>query len=380
MAEALAIPASAAAIIQLAEYSKRFLKFVKEFQAKTTNLPLSFQIILSQQHLLLRGLEILEARARQNQIDDDSTPHVQVLSDACRKEIEYLKGILNKIAAPGTGSQSIKAIKAIRHEKDIQRSAATLKDGFDTLLKFYQITFMPSDITTTVVGNSYNEDAQSFVTVDESAQDTQEVQRSLVVTTEEEQYVLQQTTLMADSCKCRRPEVVQCLRSWSLGSASVSSEILTKHRRGCPFHGRCAKHNRLSFSLKYTSVMLRIIANVTMSIQYGAGGIALTPQLTLKGMRREGSPAFKLFEMEEWKYCRTASHAIAKIDQISLRLQRMFDERVASPYDLDGEGRSLVSVCSSCYRQSRAHRTHRQLTTVVFSSILLGTVTIPRRR
>ena len=182
MAEGLIVVGSVAAILQLTEYSKGFLKFLKEYQAKAANLPLSFQVILSQQHLLFRSLEILEARARQSQIDHDSIPHVQILSDACRKEVEYLKGILNKIAAPDTGSRAKKAIKAIRYEKDIQRSAASLKDCFNTLFTVYQITSLPIQTTAIIVGNVDSEDTESFVTVDEPAQNPQEAQISLVDT------------------------------------------------------------------------------------------------------------------------------------------------------------------------------------------------------
>ena len=384
MTEALVAVGSIAAILQLADYSKRFLKFLKEYQEKSKNLPLSFQIILSQHHLLIRNLEILEARIHQNQIDNASIPEVQTLFDACRKEIDWLEDVLKSITASGTKSRArsfIKAISATRYEKDIQQSAAKFKECFAALLLNYQTTYMlpPQALPTT--GNVDSDKVQSLATVTGSPQNMREGQTSLNATNGDEQHV-QQRTLMAEQslvavagpsnhihgvqtsltvtgreeqhvlprCNCRRRETVQSAQSWNLGSVSVSSEVLTRHRSGCPFHEICAKHNRLSFSLKYTSVMLRIIARVTMSMQYGAGGISLSPHLTLRGMRRESSPAFRLFKFEEWGACPTTAEGIWRINQTSLRLQQLVNDRLVSPYDLDENGNSLISVCSSRYR------------------------------
>ena len=394
MAEALVTVGSIAAILQLADYSKRFLKFLKEYQEKSKNLPLSFQIILSQHHLLIRNLEILEARAQQNRIDNASIPGVQTLFDACRQEIDCLEDVLNSISASGTKSRArsfIKAASAMYHEKEIQRSAATLRECFSALLLNYQTTFMSLPQALPTTGNVDSDKVHGLVTVAGSPQNIGEVQTSLIATTWDEQHVQQQTTLMAEQslvavagpsndiqgvqtslivtgrdeqhvlprCNCSRREVVQSAQNWKLGSVSVSSEVLTRHRRGCPFHERCIRNNRLSFSLKYTGVMLRIIAGVTMSMQYGAGGISLSPHLTLRGVRRESSPAFKLFYLEEWRGCLTVADTTARINQISLRLQQLVGDRLISPYDLNESGISLVSVCSQCYRQSCAHGINR---------------------
>ena len=342
MAEVLAVAGSIAAILQLTDYSKRFLKFLNEVQAKTKDLPLSFRLILSQHHLLIRSLEILEARAQQSKIDDEMIPHFQSLSDACRKEMEYLDSVLNKLASSGTSSRAKKAIKAIRYEKEIQRSAATLKECFNTLFTAYQIYSTPFDQAPSTVVSPDSNDSESPVTLDEPTQPTQKPQKTLVPTTR-----LQQTTSVANTCICRRREFVQSSTSWSLGPASISSEVLTHHRSSCPFRARRATQNRLSFNLKYASLMLNIIAGVSMSMKYGPGGLSLSPNLTLRGMMREDSPAFRLFGRAEWKDCHTAADAIAKMNQVSLRLQQMYDERIASPYDLDRNGNSLIWVCSS---------------------------------
>lgn len=345
MAEGLAIVGSVAAVLQLIGYSKRFLKFLKEYQAKTTNLPSSFQLILSQHHLLIHNLEILEARAQQHDIDDDVLPHFQSLSDTCHKEMDKMGSVLNKFATSGTNFRAKNFLKAIWHEKEIRQSAATLKEYSRDLITAYQINSLPFDQAPSTVLNLDSSDAEGLVTLDEP---TQETQTALILTTGKEQHVLQQTTLVANRCNCRRREFVQSTTSWSFGSASVSAAIITQHRSGCPFHVRCAKQHRLSFDLKYTSVMLSIIAGVSMSMKYGAGGSSLSPNLTLRGMKRENSPAFRLFDRVEWKDCYTAADAVAKMTQILLRLPQMFDEGKASPLDLDRNGNSLIWVCTSC--------------------------------
>ena len=344
-AEVVAVASSVAAILQLVDYSKRFLSFLNEYQAKTANLPLSFQLILSQRHLLIRSLEILEARAQQNDIDDDMIPYFQLLSDACYKEMKNLDSVLKKFATSGTSSRAKKAIKAIRHEKEIRQSAATLKECFTTLFMAYQINAVPLNQTPSTVVNSDSSESESLVTLDEP---TQEVQTALLLTTGKEHHKLPQTTLVTNRCNCKHREFVQSSTSWSLGSTSVSSEILTLHRSGCPFHARCAKQHRLAFNLQYTSVMLNIIARVSMSMKHGAGGISLSPNLSLRGMRREDSPAFRLFDQVEWLDCRTAEDAMAKMNQVSLRLRQIFDEGIASPFDLDRNGNSLIWVCTLC--------------------------------
>ena len=347
MAEVLAVAGSVAAILQLTDYSKRFLKFLNEYQAKTTDLPVSFRLILSQQHLLIRSLETLEARAQQRKIDDEMIPHFQSLSDACRKEMEYLDSVLNKLASSGTSSRAKKAIKAIRYEKEIRRSAATLKECFNTLSTAYQIYSIPFDQAPSTVVSPDSNDSERPVTLDEPTQPTQETQKTLVLTTGEDHHGLQQITSMVNRCNCKRREFVQSSTSWSLGPASGSSEVLMHHRSGCPFRARRATQHRLSFNLKYTSLMLNIIAGVSMSMKYGPGGLSLSPNLTLRGMMREDSPAFRLFDRAEWDDCHTVADAIAKMNQVSLRLQHMYHKRIASPYDLDRNGNSLIWVCSS---------------------------------
>ncbi|KAL8786852.1 MAG: hypothetical protein Q9195_008045 [Heterodermia aff. obscurata] len=200
MAEALAIVGSAAAILQLTDYSKRFLKFLKEYQAKTTNLPLSFQLILSQQHLLVRSLEVLEARAQQNAIDDDMIPHFQSLSDACHREMDKMDSVLNKFAIFSTTSRAKKAIKALRYEKEIRESAATLKDCINTLFMVYQINSVPFHQAHSAVVNADDNDVESLVTRDTPTQLTQEIQTVFVSTTWKEQHMQQQTMLVVDQC------------------------------------------------------------------------------------------------------------------------------------------------------------------------------------
>ena len=348
MAEVVAVAGSVAAIFQLTDYSKRFLKFLREYQSKATNLPSSFQLILSQQHLLIRSLEVLEARAQQHDIDDGMLPHFQSLSDACHKEMDKLDSVLNKFATSGTNSRAKNAIKAIRHEKEIRQSAATLKECFNTLFMAYQTSSIPFVQAPSTVANSDSSDSESLVTLDKPTQLTQEVQTALALTTGKEKHTLQRATLVASRCNCRRREFVQSSTSWSLGPASVSSAVLTQHRSGCPFYARSAKQHRLFFNIKYTSLMLNIIAGVSMSMKYGAGGLSLSPNLTLKGIRRENSPAFRLFDWKYWTGCGTIANAIAKMDQVSLRLRQMFDEGIASPFDLDQEGNSLIWVCAAC--------------------------------
>ena len=343
MAEALAVAGSIAAVIQLTEYSKRFLKFLNEYQAKTANLPVSFQVILSQQHLLIRNLEFLESRAQQKEIDDDMVPHFHTLSDACHKEMEKLDVVFKKFALSDTNSRAKNAIKAIRYEKEIQRSAANLKEYFNTLFVAYQIKSTPSNRSPSTVVSVCSNDRESLVALDEPT--TKGMQTALVLATTKGQQLLQQTTLVPRKCNCRPREFVQNSTSWSLGSASVSSAILTQHRSGCLFYARNVKQHRLSFNLKYTSVMLKIIARVSMSMKYGAGGLSLSPNLTLRGMR-EDSPAFELFSRAEWEACHTVADATAKMNQVLLRLQQMFDSGIASPFDLDPEGNSLIWVCT----------------------------------
>ena len=355
MAEVLAVAGSVAAVIQLAEYSKRFLKFLRDYQAKATNMPLPFQSILSQQYLLIHSLKILEVRAQQHQIDDDMILHILLMCDACYKEMDRLDSVLNKFVISSTSSRAKKAFKAVRHEKEIQRRAATIIERFNVLFMVCQITSISFDQASSTIMNTDRNDSESLATLDEPTQRIQEMQTVFVPEAGKEQNIQQQTALSLSRCNCRRREYFQSLTSWSLGSASVSSEIVTHHRSGCPCYTRSAKQHRLFFNLRYTSVMLNIIARVSMSMAYGAGGLSLSPNLTIKGMRRENSPAFRLFDRAEWEDCYTVADAMAKMNQVSLRLQQMFDEGLASPFDLDQRGNSLFWVCKPCYKSGRTH-------------------------
>jgi hypothetical protein len=89
---------------------------------------------------------------------------------------------------------------------------------------------------------------------------------------------------------------------------------------------------------------------LAMNITRGAGGLSISPLLSVRGFIRDNSPIFALFELFflDPDYQRMYGSNLTKyLDYASTRMLQLFNEGCGSPYDVDMDGNTILHV-SAC--------------------------------
>ena len=83
-----------------------------------------------------------------------------------------------------------------------------------------------------------------------------------------------------------------------------------------------------------------------MQFRYGAGGLSISPSLTIRGFVFDKSPAFALLDgySDSWEPIRPVETISVKIYETIENLGRLFAEGKASPSDVDSKGDTLMHV------------------------------------
>lgn len=160
-------------------------------------------------------------------------------------------------------------------------------------------------------------------------------------------------------CTCK--DVYKSGGSWRVTSSfEVTTKSTKSHRRTCPQNN--------DFLIHHTSVVgmravlggfLSRVVEVSVSLTRGAGGFSISPNLTLKSMIRDNSPAFDLFpESHGFTFAsqRGLSGAFAAhTDRCLQQLKEIYSGGEASPYDIDYNGRTVLQVGSVTHILILAH-------------------------
>lgn len=106
----------------------------------------------------------------------------------------------------------------------------------------------------------------------------------------------------------------------------------------------------LGFNLSYCSTLLAATVKASISMTCGAGGFAISPTLSFCPVTPSNAENFALFEVKTLYPYRpfsifTEDELQAFFDMRVQRLQRLYSERKASPYDVDQDGNTILHVC-----------------------------------
>lgn len=89
----------------------------------------------------------------------------------------------------------------------------------------------------------------------------------------------------------------------------------------------------------------------SITITTGAGGLSISPHISVRGFVREDSPAFRLFDLQMWRNelskwdDKHKLEVLAKRAEDTLRqLRILFDTGEAAPSDVDIDGRTVMKV------------------------------------
>ena len=146
-------------------------------------------------------------------------------------------------------------------------------------------------------------------------------------------------------CSCgpnrQRRDILKGWRYWRL-----SWESYSQHSIKCPLYTITQKSQSVNVRCMLLPWYLRKMIDCTFSITSGAGGFAISPQLSvIRVVDRNRSPAFlqvdRLFEML-WL---DSTKGVVNLLQDAIEdLRRIFCTGYASPFDVDHDGRTLLHV------------------------------------
>lgn len=146
------------------------------------------------------------------------------------------------------------------------------------------------------------------------------------------------------SCTCKRPKIQKSWTKAVLG-ATFESQTIHAHRRGCPLFREEDEIIKMSLDISFVSRLVNKAAGLSFSLQYGAGGLSVSPSLTLRGMKHRNSPVFALLKtLDPPERFLDMSERIFRMDEILPRVTLLVQNGQASPHDVDENGQTVFDV------------------------------------
>ena len=139
MAEAIAVIGFVSAIASLADYGEKIVKRLNEFRKNVRELPQSFLHISVQLPLLVDIIRRLHDQSKQGELTPDTQNLLEPVLDCLSQEIQKLDAVLGKIlpsAEASTWEKSVKALKSVGAQKDVDEFAAIIRDYVASLTAF----------------------------------------------------------------------------------------------------------------------------------------------------------------------------------------------------------------------------------------------------
>lgn len=127
--------------------------------------------------------------------------------------------------------------------------------------------------------------------------------------------------------------------TWNVSFYTANSS----HRRGCPTF--LQSKNAIGLRLSYCGYLLARTLEASISITRGAGGFSISPTISFSALVPSDSPVFRLLEFNFSS--RTSVQDMSR--SFNGRIQQihhLFETHVASPYDVDQDGNTMLHVSS----------------------------------
>ncbi|KAL8719074.1 MAG: hypothetical protein Q9225_003869 [Loekoesia sp. 1 TL-2023] len=386
MAEAMATVGFVAAIANLSCFAKKLVDRWKEFHSRSKHVPKAFRSIYTQLPLVVSSLEQIRNQAEGSLLSEDLIASLQPVIEACHEEVKDLEIILNKILpAPSASSWDRNALvlRSLRYEAEVKKSTANLDSHLQKLM-FYQVNISAARISQLHLNHS-KEPPGIFSLIDQPGQliarpsllkesidnlaaieypyngsrtedfvdENELVPQNVPLGQGPLPRILRprpnldaRNPLEAEAfetwCTCRRPRIQH---SWTKAvfGATFRSESVYTHRRGCPLFREDDELTKISFDISLVSRLLNTAVRLSFSLQCGAGGMSVSPNLTLRGMKQPDSPVFALIKTLNRPGLLT-SERIVRMDEILPRIKLLIQSGQASPHDVDLHGRTVFDA------------------------------------
>ena len=158
----------------------------------------------------------------------------------------------------------------------------------------------------------------------------------------------QQWTRLADCRDQIDTQASSIMQHGSLGKsswvASLAAEEKKHRKRSQPRHGYHTSSWGVSLRLGYCGRLIAGALQASFFCTIGAGGMSISPSLSFRGLVASDSPAFSLIDNLRQSDELSADGSVSHVEEQLQGLRRIFDERRASPYDIDIHGNTLIHV------------------------------------
>jgi hypothetical protein len=136
MAEALAVVAIVANIVQVVESGSRVLKRLKEYQSELREIPEAFRHIKAELPILLDALQQTKAVIDAGSIQDETKKALLPAVEGCGIQIKALDDVIAKVLPTPDKSwaeKGKKAFRSLRYEAKVEKITAIVRGYIQTL-------------------------------------------------------------------------------------------------------------------------------------------------------------------------------------------------------------------------------------------------------
>lgn len=140
--EALAIIGLISNIISFAEYGKKIVDRLHDYETQANEVPKVLRDIKAELPLLLNTLDETKEQAKAGMVDEDTQAALSPVVDGCRKQVKELEDILVKILPTEMDHKwrvRRKALSSVFQEKKVRSIGDTLQ-RYVQILTYYQAT------------------------------------------------------------------------------------------------------------------------------------------------------------------------------------------------------------------------------------------------
>ena len=130
---------------------------------------------------------------------------------------------------------------------------------------------------------------------------------------------------------------------WLLKLETLSS----RHQPSCPLFSRSIQFTTARFSVRTCGDLLAGAIEASLSIKKGAGGLSISPKLQCARVVPNNNPASQLVtfaNLKQLENIRSISDFETLLYGNLVELERLFNSRDASPFDVDLDGNTFFHV------------------------------------
>lgn len=144
-------------------------------------------------------------------------------------------------------------------------------------------------------------------------------------------------------CFCRKRTHFY-MTSYAIGWFRVlsRSENVIVHSKSCPFWNPKLKTRATELAVECIRSVFGRMIKMAIKVTRGAGGLSISPLLTIRGFVPHDSPVFALFDM--WTLEKHRDDIGSYLDYTCTRMLQHFGDGDGSPYDVSQRGSTLLHV------------------------------------